>query len=49
MLSTFFGIGAQRAGTIWGHNCLSEHPDVFMPNDKEIQFFSQHFEQGIPW
>lgn len=32
-------IGAQRAGTTWLFDCLSEHPEVFIPDCKEIHFF----------
>jgi len=36
----FYGIGIQKAGTTWLHAQLSQHPDIFMPNLKEIQYFN---------
>lgn len=48
-LPNFIGIGAQRAGTTWVYRCLREHPEVFMPEKKEIHFFSSNFHQGAGW
>jgi len=36
MLPNFLGIGAQRAGTTWVYHCLREHPQIFLPDKKEI-------------
>jgi len=36
----FYGIGVQKAGTTWLHAQLRKHPDIFMPNLKEIQYFN---------
>lgn len=49
MLPRFVGIGAQRAGTTWMHMCLKDHPQVFMPEQKEIHFFDENFEKGVAW
>ena len=49
MLPTFIGIGAQRTGTTWIYHCLKEHPEVFVPEEKELNFFSQHYARGIEW
>lgn len=50
MLPTFVGIGAQRTGTTWIHECLAEHPEVCVPHaKKELHFFNRHFERGIAW
>lgn len=48
-LPTFLGIGAQRAATTWLYHCLKEHPDVFMPDVKEIHFFDEKYSEGIDW
>lgn len=40
MLPTFLGIGAPKAATTWLFRCLEEHPDVFVANVKETEFFS---------
>lgn len=47
-LPDFIGIGAQRAGTSWMYQCLSSHPEVFMPR-KEIHFFNGKFDRGLTW
>ena len=48
-LPNFIGIGAQRAATTWLHKCLSEHPEVFVSEQKELNFFDHHFGEGLPW
>ena len=35
----FFGIGAQKSGTTWLYAYLKEHPQVFMPEIKELNYF----------
>ena len=39
-LPDFMIIGAQRAGTTWLYKNLREHPGVYMPAKKELEFFS---------
>ncbi|MCS3663496.1 hypothetical protein GGP65_001103 [Salinibacter ruber] len=41
--------GAAKSGTSWIHQCLLEHPDVFVPERKEIRFFSVNYERGEEW
>ena len=36
----FIGIGAQKAGTTWLLEQLSQHPGVFTPATKELHFFN---------
>lgn len=48
-LPTFIGIGAQRAGTTWLHSCLSEHPEVYLPEEKELDFFGSRDGRGLGW
>jgi hypothetical protein len=38
---TFLGIGAQKAGTTWLHRMLSLHPDIGMPEQKELHFWDR--------
>jgi hypothetical protein len=45
----FLGLGAQKAATSWIHACLLEHPQVFVPPDKEIHFFSRLYAKGPAW
>ena len=38
---TFLGIGAQKAGTTWLHRMLALHPDIGMPEQKELHFWDR--------
>ena len=49
MLPDFICVGAQRAGTTWLYECLREHPQVFVPEIKELQFFNARFDKGVAW
>lgn len=44
MLPSFIGIGAQKAGTTWLAKNLSDHPDIWMPERKELHFFDRLFD-----
>lgn len=46
---TFICIGAQRAGTTWLSRRLSCHPEVFVSEPKELQFFNAHYDRGMEW
>lgn len=48
-LPDFLGVGASRTATTWLHVCLEEHPDVFVPAIKEIDYFSKHYRKGLDW
>lgn len=41
-LPTFLGIGAQKAGTSWLYRQLYQHPEVWMPPRKELDFFHRY-------
>jgi len=45
----FLGLGAQRAGTTTLHALLKSHPQLYLPEKKEVQFFSHHYQRGIGW
>lgn len=52
MLPDFLVIGAQRCGTTWLYENLRSHPEIFMPETKEINFFSSingNFDKGGDW
>ncbi len=36
---TFLGIGVQKAGTSWLYDKLASHPDIFLPDVKELHYF----------
>lgn len=35
----FLVVGAARSGTTWLYHCLREHPELFLPERKELHFF----------
>lgn len=49
MLPTFLVIGAMRAGTTTLYRLLRSHPDVFMPETKEPNYFGGNWERGREW
>jgi len=42
ILPTFLFIGAEKAGTTWFYARLKEHPDIFVPETKELHFFNKY-------
>jgi len=59
MLPNFLVIGSQKSATTWLYFRLKEHPDIFLPDTKEIGFFNEQNEDlsyneifdklGLPW
>jgi len=45
----FLYIGAAKAGSSWIYEILREHPEVFVPPAKDIQYFDTFFDKGIDW
>lgn len=45
----FLIIGAQKCGTTSLFYYLSQHPDIKMPEIKEIHFFDLQYHKGIEW
>ena len=39
ILPTFMVVGTQKAATTWLYECLNEHPEVFVPETKELHYF----------
>ena len=42
MLPNFLVIGAEKSATTWLYNRLKEHPEIFIPETKEIHFFNKY-------
>lgn len=42
----FIGIGAYKSGTTWLVQCLREHPDVCIPQIKELEYFNKKYKDG---
>ena len=45
----FLGLGVQKGGTTSLDAMLRQHPDVLLPDCKELQFFSLHYSLGEAW
>jgi hypothetical protein len=50
-LPNFLVIGAMKAGTTTLHQYLDLHPEVFMPETKELHFFpvDKNWSRGLSW
>ncbi len=46
-LPDFLGIGAQKAGTTWLAENLRLHPEVFIPERKELHYFDNKWERPL--
>lgn len=45
----FLGLGVQKGGTTTLQRLLEQHPQVWLPPEKELQFFSLHYARGAQW
>ncbi len=45
----FLGIGAQKGGTTTLYQILKPHPEVFLPDNKEIHYFTKSYNHGEDW
>jgi len=48
-LPEFLGIGVQKGGTTTLQRLLESHPQVWLPPEKELHFFSRHYASGLQW
>lgn len=48
MLPQFLVIGGMKCGSTSLDYYLKGHPQLFLP-EKEVDFFSCHFDKGLPW
>ncbi len=44
-LPSFLGIGAQKSGTTWLHANLSAHPEIFLPEAKELHWLDWNWHR----
>jgi len=51
MLPNFFVVGAQKSGTTSLHNYLKDHPEIYLPANKETKFFvdDERYAKGIEY
>lgn len=45
----FLGIGTQKGGTTTLYQLLQPHPEVYLPSNKELHYFTKHYAQGEAW
>ncbi len=45
----FLCIGAQKSGTTWLQDCLIHHPEIFLPEEKEVHFFDWRYFRPYRW
>lgn len=45
---TFIGIGTQKGGTTWLYHQLRQHPDIWMPLNKELHYFDRNVKYPSP-
>ncbi|MFA9556918.1 sulfotransferase [Evansella sp. AB-rgal1] len=43
----FLGIGAQKSGTTWLYENLRIHPELYLPNIKELHYFNKSISRNI--
>ncbi|BBD09577.1 sulfotransferase family protein [Desulfovibrio ferrophilus] len=48
-LPNFLIIGPPRCATTWLHAVLRTHPEIFLPEEKQLHFFDRQFDKGIAW
>ncbi len=46
---TFLIVGCQRCGTTWVDAALREHPQIFLPPQKQTYFFDRNLDKGLEW
>lgn len=45
----FLGIGVQKGGTTTLYDVLRKHQEVFLTDEKEVHYFTNHFGRGSSW
>lgn len=45
----FIYTGPDKAGSSWLHEVLITHPQVFMPDAKDLYFFDRYYAKGMDW
>ena len=41
----FLGIGTQKGGTTTLYQLLKKHPEIYLPENKEIHFFTKYYDR----
>ncbi len=48
-LPDFLGIGAAKTGTTWLHHNLRAHPELYLPDVKEVHYFDGRWHKSPRW
>lgn len=46
---TFLYVGMPKAASSWIFEILRQHPDIFVPTAKNIEFFDRNYHRGMDW
>lgn len=46
---TFLYVGMPKAASSWIFEILRQHPEIFVPLAKNIEFFDRNYHRGIDW
>jgi hypothetical protein len=49
VLPNFVHIGAPKAASTWLWKVCGEHPDIYVPEAKPVNFFVAEYHKGIDW
>lgn len=45
----FLMVGCQRCGSTWVDTALREHPQIYLPANKQTYFFDSTYARGLDW
>lgn len=48
-LPNFLVLGPPRTATTWLFRCIYQHPQIYLPEIKEVHYFDEHYERGLAW
>ncbi len=48
-LPNFLVIGPPKCATTWLYFCLRQHPEIFLPFVRELQYFDKYYDKGPEW
>jgi hypothetical protein len=49
MIPNFLFIGPSRTGSSWVFELLRSHPEICVPNAKDLYFFDKYYHKGLDW
>lgn len=45
----FIYIGPDKSGSTWVYEIFKQHPQIFVPDAKDIYFFDRYYDRGLKW